>query len=294
MSRTAAVAATVSWEELSAAIGANPSRAVRPLAVGSASGTVALLGEGATPILPGWTEDTTQTVADVVSLVLWVREPMYRGAAAGVRRAMESEEAGALLEGIDAAWRTHNGRRRGWVRKHLEEDLRGRSAGADPAAEFWESVRTVKRTALLMDYVCMVRGVRVALWSAAQERVTVIPMTAGAGGSAPTFIQFATDSARVLIGPGSSGYQLEGGATAWPALLESSSFRWVPPVSVPSAGAQTVAQIQEALEALGSGSSSTKKRSRGEMWTSLQWAMFVRDLAGLLVPPSEDSGSGSG
>jgi hypothetical protein len=141
-----------------------------------------------------------------------------------------------------------------------------------------------------MDYACMVRGVRVALWSAAQERVTVIPMTVG-GDSIPTFIQFAVDSARVLIGPGPSGYQMEGGATAWPALLESSPFRWMPPVSAPSAGAQTVAQIQDALEALGSGSSSIKKRSRGEMWTSLQWAMFVRDLAGMLVVSEESTGS---
>ncbi|NDE15077.1 hypothetical protein EBZ80_09125 [bacterium] len=278
MSRTGAVAASVSWEELSAAIAANPGRGARPLNLNSASGSLAALGSdsGGSSPLPGWTEDTTQTVADVVSLVLWVREPMYRSAAAGVRRAMESEEAGALIGLVESAWRAHNGRRRGWVRKHLEEDLRGRAAGADPAGGFWDAVRTTKRTAQLVDYVGLVRGVRVALWWSGAETTTVIPAS-GVGADAG-IVQLACDSARMLVGP--SGFRLDD-ATAWPALLEGSKARWMPPACAASAGALTVGQITDMLS--GIGAVVTVKKSRAALWQRLQWELFVRELAGTPV-----------
>ena len=279
MNRAAGIAAAVSWQELSNAIEANPTRGQRPLSVTSASGTLAVLtSERETSFLPGWNEDTTQTLADVVSLVLWVHEPMYRGAASGVRRAMEAEEAGTLLELIDASWRKYNGRRRGWVRKHLEEDLRGRSAGAEVAPAFWENARTKKRTALLVDYVCLLRGIRVALWSPSHGYVTVIPMMSE-GHCNKTFVQFALDSERVLVcsESGRYGFPMDGAASAWPALVKGTSCSWSPPISAPSGSAQTVAQIQEALVALGIGKDAETKR--GALWSRLQWETFLRDLA---------------
>lgn len=290
MSRTGAVAASVSWEELSGAIAANPGRGARPLNLSSASGSLAAMSTSTdtTSPLPGWTEDTTQTVADVVSLVLWVREPMYRSAAAGVRRAMESEEAGALIGLVESAWRTHNGRRRGWVRKHLEEELRGRAAGADPAGGFWDAARTTKRVAQLVDYVGLVRGVRMALWWAGEGVATVIPAS-GLGASASTgIVQLACDSARMLVGP--SGFRLED-ATAWPALLEKSKVRWMPPACAASAGALTVGQITDMLSGIGAVVGA--KKSRAALWQRLQWELFVRELAGTPVSLgmlTEDSG----
>jgi hypothetical protein len=238
---------------------------------------------GAATFLSGWTEDTTQTVADVVSLVLWVREPMFRGAAAGVRRAMEAEEAGALIELLESAWRTHGGRRRGWVRKHLEEDLRGRAAGADPVSGFWDAVRTTKRAALLMDYVALVRGVRVALWWRAAETATVIPasgtVAAGAG-----IVQLACDSARMLVGP--KGVRLED-ATAWPALLEGvgGAMRWAPPACIGGAVSMTVGRINDMLAGLGATVTAAAGSGgrRAALWHRLQWELLVRELAGTPV-----------
>ena len=109
---------------------------------------------------PGWTTDTA-LILDAISLSLWIREPLYRTAAIPVRKAMEMEEASTLLNEIETAWKANKGR--GWVRKHLEEDLRMRAAGGEPAAD-WDTVRTQRRAAYLVDYIATVRSLRFGLW----------------------------------------------------------------------------------------------------------------------------------
>jgi hypothetical protein len=75
------------------------------------------------PWLPDFTEDTTFVISDAVSLALWIRDPLFRTATPSVRRAMEKEEAAFLLHSSEVAWKEKGGKARGWVRKHLEEDL---------------------------------------------------------------------------------------------------------------------------------------------------------------------------
>jgi hypothetical protein len=220
----------------------------------------------------GWTEDTTFTIADVVSLVLWVRDPLYRVASGAVRRAMEMEEASALYGEIDAAWRHHKGR--GWVRKHLEEDLRARAGGAPAAPDAWEGVRRTKRAAQVADYVCSVRGVRVALWWPDQNAVTMVPLSGVPASSG--VVQINCTSGHVLMGP--SGSIRMADATGWPALI-TSPYVWTQPACAPSVGALTVAQIQERLDqVLGPGG--TRRGGRAALWTRLLWEMLLLDLAG--------------
>jgi hypothetical protein len=270
----------VPWAEIEAAIKLNPQRGVSLFGEGAASASVAAMpsGEAKLKWLPGWTEDDSMTVADPVSLSLWVRDPMYRAASLPIRRSMEMEEAAWLLTGSEAAWKEHNGRVRGWIRKHLEEDLRSRSGGGEPAPDAWETIRTTKRSALLMDYICKMRGLRVALWWPEHKTVTVLPAS---GSSVTEVVQFNCLSGRIMMAGGGE-FRVTG--ASWPALLEKAGdITWSPAASISAAGAQTVAQIQERILGLPGGADQPKTGGRTVLWNRLHWLTLNASLKNLEV-----------
>jgi hypothetical protein len=247
---------------------------------GKASTSLAMLPEVDKPLpwLPSYTEDTTFTISDAVSFALWIRDPLYRTAASSVRRAMEMEEASFLLHESERGWKEHNGRARGWVRKHLEEDLRLRSGGGEPSSDSWDQVRTNKRAALLVDYICCMRDLRWALWWPEQKTVTVIPMVAIP--SNPAIYQLNCMSGRILLGE--RGFSVA--APSWPNLLPKAiDMTWIPPTCSPSIGSQTVGQIKDQLESLKPGSPLTGGRLG--IWNRFLWASFEKALTPQNVTP---------
>jgi len=269
------LAASVSWNLLSEAIGLNPAAAtVLPNSKSASSSVVALPADVSVPWLPaGWIEDTTCSLGDIVSFILWIRDPMYRTATASVRRTMEMEEAAALLHGIDAAWKEH--KNRGWIRKHLEEDLRERASGAVAAPDAWETARALKRAALLVDYVCIMRGVRIALWWPELKSMTVFPLTGG--GTANIFGINCTTGHGLVSPNGASGISP---SFLQPLLLServhAADIVWTMPQSAPSIGATTVAAITEQIQTLLPGTTPTGNRS--SLWSRLQWLRFTADI----------------
>lgn len=300
---------TVSWTELSAAIAENPLR-MKGCGLTSTTGTVsASLAIRALPTpvaagIPwlgvagsGWTEETTFVAADVLSFVLWVQDPMYRAAETGVRRSMEQELATTLVNGVETAWRRHHGKTRGWVRKHLEEDLRARSAGAAATDGFWTAVRTQRRLAHLVDYVAVVRGLRLGLWWPGAKVVSMLPMSGVEPGVGVA--QLNAETGRPLLTP--AGLPLLQPATAWPALVAGArDIKWAPPASISAGGSMTVAQIQERLELIVGAGAPKRTGSRTALWAALHWEMLLQNLAGkgddtasLLAALTDDS-TGSG
>ena len=279
----------VSWAELSAVIAENPfrSKGCGRSTTGSVSASLTIRAMPTSPLetgVPwlgaagvGWTEETTFAAADVLSFVLWVQDPMYRAAEAGVRRSLEQELATTLLNGVEAAWRRHNGKSRGWVRKHLEEDLRARSAGAPAADSFWTAVRTQRRTAHLVDYVAIVQNVRLGLWWPVGKAVSMMPLS-GLETSVGV-AQLNAETGRPLLT--ATGLPLLQPATAWPALVSSASgIHWTPPACVASGGSTTVAQIQERLELVVGAGAPKRTGSRAALWALLHWEMLLQHLAG--------------
>ena len=254
----------VTWADLSVAIQSNSNRAIglpnRTAAVPLAPAPQTLSW------LSGWAEDTTCTVPDVVSFVLWVKDPMYRATTASGRRSMEMELASSLLLHLEANWKSKNGRVRGWVRKHIEEDLRLRAGGGDPLTDFWTGVREKKRTALLMDYICIVSGLRVAVWWPTSTSVTMYPMIGGSGDVA----QVNGDSARALVGPAGFTVPTTSAATH---LMSGVGFSWAPPVSV--SATQTLTELIAELALYGV---NTTAKGKAGVWHALQWQ---RQLASL-------------
>jgi hypothetical protein len=252
--------------------------------MGTASATVSTLPDETVVswISGGWTEDASFTVTDPVSFSLWVRDPLYRIATPTIRRSMEMEEAAFLLHGSETAWKQHNGRTRSWIRKHLEEDLRLRAGGGDPAPDAWEAIRTTKRAALLLDYVCIVRGLRVALWWPDLKAVTVVPLS---GSTAPAVAQLNCLSSRMLIGPAG---ELSVPAVTWPSLLfKAADIVWAPPASAPSIGSNTVAQIHDRIQLLTSGPY-VRTGGRTAIWNRLMWLTLEASLNGKEVQEPAD------
>jgi len=260
------------------AIKLNPQRGVNLSGEGAASTSLAVMPSGEAKIgwLAGWTEDDSMTVGDAVALSLWIRDPMYRAASAPIRRSMEMEESACLLHSSETAWKEHNGRARSWIRKHLEEDLRLRTGGGEPAPDAWEAIRTTKRAALLMDYICIMRELRVALWWPDHKTVTVLPAS---GSKVTDVIQFNCLSGRIMMSATPSGRYKVSGST-WPVLLEKAvDITWVPAATI-SSTQQTVAQIQDRIAALPGGAASPKTGGRTILWNRLHWLTLVASLNG--------------
>lgn len=259
------MSSSVSWNELKSAIDTNPRRNT-PVSCGAASASLATIPDEATlEWCPGWTTDSTM-IMDAIALSIWIREPLYRTAAIPVRKAMEMEEASMLLNDVEKAWKAHKGR--GWVRKHLEEDLRMRAAGGEPAAD-WDTVRTQRRAAFLVDYVATMRSLRFGLWWPEQTAATMFPYADSTVGDS---VQIDCMSGHVLLGPGTTGFRVPN--RDWPNLVMQSKCSWIPPACAPSIGTNTVAQIQEKLAAAGQ----LTTGSRQVLWNRLMHTMLSKEL----------------
>jgi hypothetical protein len=260
------MAGNVSWEELKAAIDANLKRNTT-LTSGAASASIHTIPDEITlDWCPGWTTDSA-IILDAISLSLWIREPLYRTAAIPVRKAMEMEEASSLLHTIDDAWKAHKGC--GWIRKHLEEDLRMRAAGGEPSAD-WGAVRTQRRAAFLVDYVATVRSLRFGLWWPEQQVVTMIPLSTS--DTIRDSVQIDCTSGHVLLSK--DGFRIKN--NVWPGFVKASSCKWIPPASAPSIGTNTVSQIHEKLSVVMPGVSYSGPRQN--LWNSLLMETMFKDM----------------
>jgi hypothetical protein len=276
-------AASVPWEDLEQAIKANPYKTTK-LCNGKASQSLIAIPSDDKPVKwitsAKWTEDTTNTLPDIISLVLWIREPLYRTATPSVRRVMEMEEAAVLLNSSEEAWKTMGGKQRGWVRKHLEEDLRQRSAGGDPQPDFWDQMRTTRRTANLVDYVAIYRGTWCAFWWPSTDNsdpttCTLIPTSGGdlVEKSAISIVQLNCVSGNILL-QASGDHTLP--CQKWLQMPEVITA-WIPPASAASTGSTTVAQIQDAIRGM-THDANALKGSRQVLWNRLQWLRMEKNL----------------
>ena len=247
------------------------------------------------PWMPaGWSENKEHEVTDAVSLVLWIKEPLYRTATQAIRRAMEREETESLLTSIEGAFTTHNGKGRGWIKKHLEEAFSSQKEYKHN--EFWKGVQEEKRLALIMDFVCIVRNLRVALWfpstsSDEVSNVTVIPHMCE---QRSQIIQLNASTAHLLLDGKGSPFV---GGREWPALtMAAKEFTWIPATSAPSIGSQTVLQIRSRLQALGTAVTAVsvtsevkkekekEKETRASLWKRVQWLELVQSLSSPSLP----------
>lgn len=116
---------------------------------------------------------------DPICFGISIRDPMYEIASVSVKQSIEAEEARLLESKIADLYKSESGRSRGWTKKSLESFFQSRSAtgGFLPSKQVfvWTSVFTDKQASALLDYVCIAKGIRLAVWNQAEKCIGIWP-----------------------------------------------------------------------------------------------------------------------
>ncbi len=110
---------------------------------------------------------------DPICIGIEAQDAMYSIANRNTQQSLECEEARRLEARISELYKEESGRSRGWVKTKLEAFFLPRAAvGARVAAKdafAWEKIWDDKEASAILDFVCLAKGIRLAVWK--EERV---------------------------------------------------------------------------------------------------------------------------
>lgn len=116
---------------------------------------------------------------DPICIGICLRDPMYDIASQHVKQTIEVEESRILEQKIGELYKNESGRSRGWVKSALDTFFQPRSAsgGSLPAKQafVWSSIFTDKSVSALLDFLCLAKGVQLAVWNQAEHCVGIWP-----------------------------------------------------------------------------------------------------------------------
>jgi hypothetical protein len=116
-------------------------------------------------------------------IVLGVADILYEQAAPTTKKQMECEEAQRIEGMLSSLYASEGGRSRGWTKVGLEAILKPRcSSGGDlyaldksKSAFPWQLIRTDKTASAFLDFVCVAKKIRIAIWFMDEKSVFVYP-----------------------------------------------------------------------------------------------------------------------
>lgn len=125
---------------------------------------------------------------DPICIAIELQDTMYAIASPNVRTSLECSEAQRLESIADKLYKEESGRQRGWTKTKLTEFLVPRAAaGGRPKLAFdWSTIWTQKEASALLDFVCLAKGIRLAVWKSDQE-VGLWPAADKEGTTPPLF-----------------------------------------------------------------------------------------------------------
>lgn len=112
---------------------------------------------------------SSKKVIDPLCIGITQRDPMYAIATPAVKKSIEAEEARILEAKLSDLYKCEAGRSRGWVKTHIEAFLIPRAAsgsqfvGSNTGFE-WSKIWTDKQTSAILDYICLAKNIRLAVW----------------------------------------------------------------------------------------------------------------------------------
>jgi hypothetical protein len=131
---------------------------------------------------------------DPISIGMVLRDPMYDIATKQVKQTLEAEEAQRLEGVLDALYKSESGRSRGWVKTHLTAFLLPRAASGSfvsPKEVFsWDQVRTDKQASAVLDFVCLAKGIRIAVWYPESKETYIWPAADKTSSETPPLFHF--------------------------------------------------------------------------------------------------------
>jgi len=126
---------------------------------------------------------TLKKEVDPIVLGIEQSDPLYDGAPFRTKHQIECEEAQRLEGLLNELYKSQGGRSRGWTKTGLESMIKPRCASGGDIRELdrakkaflWPLVVDDKPTSAFLDYVCVAKKIRVAVWFQETKQVILYP-----------------------------------------------------------------------------------------------------------------------
>ena len=174
-------------------------------ATATATATAPVTATATAATVPVWTQQPSQRAVlttlkhaiDPIVLGIESFEPLYPMAPSRSRHQMELEEAQRIEAILNDLYKSQGGRSRGWTKVGLEAMIKPRCASGGDIKELdkakraflWPLVVEDKPTAAFLDFLCVAKRIRIAVWFDDTKQVVVYPAadTPGLEGSVPLY-----------------------------------------------------------------------------------------------------------
>lgn len=125
----------------------------------------------------------SKMVVDPIVIGMEHSEPLYNSAPRLTKHQMEITEAQRLEALMNEVYSKESGRSRGWTKTGLEQMLKARCASGGDIKELerarvsfpWKLIRDDKLASAFLDFVCICKQIRVAVWDTDAKIVALYP-----------------------------------------------------------------------------------------------------------------------
>ena len=161
---------------------------------------------------------------------------LYKDAPKMMKKEMEQTEARRIEGILSSLYTSQSGRSRGWSKALLETMIKPRcSSGGDlyelkqaKSVFVWQVVSSDKATSAVLDFLCVAKQIRVAIWSEESRRIVVFPAAEYVGDDARVgdwpLYNVSDTGHTILFGPMTSRELV--------TMAEKDSWTLLPPYSV--------------------------------------------------------------
>lgn len=126
---------------------------------------------------------TLKKEVDPIVIGIEQNDPLYDGAPYRTKHQIECEEAQRLEGMLNDLYKSQGGRSRGWTKTGLESMIKPRCASGGDIKELdrakkaflWQLVVDDKPCSAFLDYVCVAKKIRVAVWFMEKKQVILYP-----------------------------------------------------------------------------------------------------------------------
>lgn len=222
-------------------------------------------------------------VVDPLVIGLEHVDPLYIGAPERTKRAIECECAQRLEAQLDALYKSEAGRSRGWTKVGLDGMIKPRCASGGDLRELdrakkafsWMAVGEDKAASAFLDFVCVAKGIRIAVWFSEAKKIIVFPAADASAAVAPrddSEAAAATKAFDQIYHVDSTGHPRFGMRTPAALLEFCDTEKWtlLPPHSViHSLNGLTLSELESVATQLGLAGGEALPRTKAERVTLL-------------------------
>jgi hypothetical protein len=185
-----------------------------------------------TPTIGNELPRVSKTTVDPVVIGMEHSEPLYNSAPRLTKHQMEITEAQRLEAMMNEVYAKESGRSRGWTKTGLEQMLKARCASGGDIKELerarvsfpWKLIRDDKLASAFLDFVCVCKQIRVAVWDTESKIVALYP--------AADPVSKPVGKTYPLHHVNFNGELMFGGGSDLIKICDSNKFVLMPPLSV--------------------------------------------------------------